>query len=630
MSPLPEDTTGSLEKTRERLYEPTAIPHAHIPLAAPADHTLPHTWQEEKPLQQVAAEYRGKQHVRYAGMFFITAFVFFILSLGAAGYFFYFGGNTVSVDKVTIDIQGPTTIAGGDTVPLSVTITNTNPVALENATIEIAFPSGTRSASNVLVSYPRYVENLGTLASGARITRSIKAVIFGGAGQTLTLPVLFSYGTAGSNADFAKKSSYALAVSSTPLSLSVDTLSETVSGKPLTLTLTVRSNANVPLNNVVIENELPFGFSVLSSSLPLNNSSFSLGTIAPGASKEVKLVGTLVGQDKEQRVFHFTVGTANASNDQTPAVAYMTQDATVIITSPFINTTLAINGDTSTNLVVMPGSHQNVSVSYTNTLSTSITNATVAITVSGSAVDYESIQTASGFYRSVDHTVVFSRDTDPSLAALAPGASGIGTFFFSTLSASALSVAPTLTLAISVSGTRVGQTNVPEDVSASVTKTVKVATVLVLSASALHSSGSLGNSGPVPPKVDKETTYTIVLGVQDKGSAVAGGTVTTVLPGYVKYTGLTNGVGTFSYNEAAHTVSWSTGDLAQGASAQAAFQVSFTPSLSQKGSVPSLTGPISFSGFDRFAGVQVTSSAGPATTETLGDAGYVPGNGIVQ
>ncbi len=623
-----EDTTGSLERTRRRLYNPAAVPEEkRVPLATAEAPSLPHEW-EKRPLPDIS--HRGERHVRIAGIFFIGAFIFFLISLGVVGYFFYFGGNTVSVDKVTVDIQGPTTIAGGDVVPLSLTITNKNPVALENATIGIEFPSGTRSAANVLTAYPRYTENLGELASGATVTRSIKAVVFGGAGQTLTLPVSLSYGTAGSNAVFVKKSSYALAISSTPLSVTVDSLSETVSGQPLTFTLTVRSNANVPLNNVVLAGVFPFGFSATSSSLPLNNSSFLLGTIAPGASKQVTLVGTLVGQDKEQLVFHFTVGTADTSTNQTPVIAYMTQDATITITAPFINTTLALNGDTSQNLVVTPGSNQSVSVSYANTLPTSITNATVAITVSGSAVDYNSIQTTSGFYRSTDHTIVFSRDTDPSLATLAPGASGIGTFSFSTLPAGALTSAPTLTFTISVSGTRVGQTNVPEEVSASASETVKVATAIMLTASSLHSSGSLSNSGPIPPRADQATTYSIVLSVQGQGSAVAGGAVTTILPSYVSYTNQTAGTGTFSYDDASHTVTWSTGDLAQGTSAQGVFQVSFTPSTSQKDSTPNLTGKVSFSGYDRFAGVQISATADPVTTETRGDPGYSSANAIVQ
>lgn len=627
MPPQPEDDTGSLERARERLYEPAAVALERPPFTASDTRELPHAWKETVLPRTLVG---GKRHVRLAGIFFVVAFIFFLASLSIAGYIFYVGGNSVSVDKVTVDVLGPTTIAGGDIAPLSLTITNRNSVAIENATIEIAFPSGTRSATDVLQAYPRYTENLGTLASGASVTRSVSAVLFGGSGQALTVPVSLSYSTAGSNAVFVRKSSYTFTVSTTPLSVSVNALTETVSGQPLTLTLAVRSNATIPINNVVLSGVFPFGFEVASSSVPLTNSSFLLGTLRPGASKTVTLTGTLLGQDSDQRVFHFTVGTAATAQDQTLAVTYMAQDASVTITAPFINTTLALNGDTSPTVIVSPGSLQNVTLSYANTLSTSVTNATVAVALAGDAVDYTSIRTTSGFYRSTDHTILFSRDTDPALGVLAPGASGIGTFTFSTLPAGTLVTSPIITFTISVSGTRTGQSNVPEQVSAVATKIAKVATAVTLGASSLHSSGLLRTSGPIPPSAGQATTYVIVWDTHNGGSPVAGGTVTATLPSYVSYTGQTTGAGSFSYDAAAHVVSWNTGDLVQGANVQGVFQVSLTPSTSQKGSAPQLTGSASFSGFDRFAGVQVSATADPVTTETKGDPGYVSTNAIVQ
>lgn len=622
----PEDDIGSLEKARANLYKPDApTEELRVPLTEGSEHTVPHAWEGPPPAPASAQH----PHVRIAVMFFTGTFVFFLIALAAAGYFFYFGGNSVSVDKIAIDIQGPTTIAGGDTVSLSVTITNKNPVAIDNATIEIGFPEGSRDAANVLQAYPRYTENLGTLPSGVTITRSIKVVVFGEAGQMLSLPISFSYGTTRSSATFEKKSSYALAISSTPLSLSVTTLTETVSGKPLTLTLAVRSNATTPLTNVVLAGAFPFGFSVVSSSIPLSESTFTLGTLQPGQTKTITLVGTLSGQENEQRVFRFTLGTAKSADDQTLAVTYMTQNTTVAITAPFLDATISLNGDTSSS-VITPQSNQSATVSYTNTLPTNITNATIAIAILGSAVDYDSIRTTSGFYRSLDHTIIFSKDTDPSLAQLAPGASGIGTFTFSTLSPETLPPSPTITFTISVSGTRVGQSNVPEAVNSSVTRVLKVATTVVFTASSLHTSAPFSTSGPIPPRANEATTYAIVLNVRNRGSAVAGGVVSTTLPSYVSYAGKTSGPGSFSYNESSREVTWNTGDLAQGGSAQGAFLVSLTPSSSQRGDAPALTGSLSFSGYDRFAGVQVGAVTEAVTTQTTGDPGYISIFGTVQ
>ncbi len=618
MTTHPEDDIGFLEEAKKRLYDPNnKIEDVRKPFPEPMKQQPPHSWGDTAPLARPAT----KKKMHFAGIFFTLAFLFFVASVGIAGYFLYFGGNAVSVNKIAIDIQGPTTIAGGDTVPLSLTITNKNSTTIQNATVEITFPDGTRDAADATKSYPRYTENLGTIASGASVTRSIKVVMFGGEGAPLNLPVSFSFETDNSNTVFVKKTSFALAVSSTPLSVSVDAPTQIVSDEPFILTLIARSNATTKMDNVVLTTALPFGFSVASSSLPLVDSSFLIGTLQPGASKKIIIAGSLKGQENEQQAFHFTIGTGKTENDQTLAVSYMTQDTLVTIGAPFISTTISINGNPASTIT--SGSVQSVSVSYANTLSTSVANTEVDVSISGAAVDYDSIKTSNGFYRSGDHTIVFSKDTDPSLASLAPGASGIGTFTFSTLAPESVPASSSITFSISASGSGVqsGSTHAK-------TETVKVATVVTFSSSALHSSGQFGNSGPIPPHAGSPTTYTIVWNAQNKGSAIAGGAVSAVLPSYVSYTGVASGG--FSFDKGSRTVTWNVGDISQKSTAQGSFQVSITPSTSQKGSAPKLVGQASFSGYDRFAGVQISALADPVTTETPQDPGYTSANGTVQ
>lgn len=625
MADIPDDLS-SLGRARERLYSPgAATPDTRASFDASGAPDLPHAWESE-PLKNSMP--RTHKHIRLASLFFFTAFAFFVVALAAAAYLFYSGSNSVSVNNVSIVSQGPTTIAGGDAVPLSLTITNKNSVAISNAVLEISFPPGSKNADNLSEDFPRYTEDLGSIEPGQVVTRSIKAVVFGGEGQEASIPISLSYGAAGSSATFVKRAEYVLAISSTPLSISVDAGVESVSGKPFTTTLTVRSNATVPLQNVVVSAAYPFGFAFTSATpAGSQNNTFLLGTLAPGSSRTITINGVLSGQQNDQRVFRFTVGTAKSDTESAIAVAYMSQDATVAITAPFIQTTFAINGETSGTSVLNAGARQSVTLSYTNTLTTAVTNAVVRVVITGSAVDYSSIQTNRGFYDSATRSILFSRDSDPALAVLAPGASGIGTFTFATLPA-AQSRDANITFTLSVSGTRVGQANVPEQISASLTRSAKVAGNVVLGASSLHSSGPFANTGPIPPVANQPTTYTIVWSATATGSPIADGTVSTKLPGYVTFANKTSGQ--ISYDAASRTVSWSVGDIASGASAQASFQVSLTPSTSQKGTAPALTGATTFSGYDRGAGVPITTGADAVTTETVGDPGYSSAKADVQ
>jgi len=618
-----EDDRGSLEVTRQSLYTPGTHKYEQAPMHSNNnEHIVAHKWEEDE--KQKKTSRKGTIHIRIAGIFLGISILFFLGALGTVAYFFYSGSNSISPNKITVSVLGPTTIAGGDTIPLSLTITNRNPTAIKNVVLEIDFPKGTRSGINMLRAYPRYIKNIGQIASGGVVTQSVKAVVFGGAGQTITLPISLSYTTTGSSATFIKKTSYSFSVSSTPLSVSVDTLSEAVSNKPVTFVITVRSNATVPVDNIILKTAFPFGFRETSSSLPLRNSNFFIGTLDPGASKKVTLTGTLAGQDKEQRVFHFTVGTAKSSQDHSLAVTYMTQTATVLITAPFITTKLSLNGDTLSNPVINPGSNQKATLSYTNTLPTTVTNALITVTLSGSAIDYNSVKTKNGFYNSVNHTILFSKDTDSSLESLAPNASGKDTFTFSTLPAGIF--APKVVLAVSVSGIRVGQSNVPENVTSTKVIQAKVSTKVIFIANSAYSSGD----GPMPPLVGKTTIYTIVWNVHNLGNAVAGGTVTATLPSYIFYTSNTFGNGNFTYDAVSHTVTWNTGNIIQGANTKGVFQISLTPSISQKGNPITLTGKPTFSGYDRFAGIQISANGSKVTTNIGGTIGATSENGIVQ
>lgn len=613
--PPNEDSLSSLERARERLYQQAAAQGtpAEFPLSPAKTRSVPRAWKETILPSTLTGP---KRHIRLATLFLGLSVAFFIIALVVAGFFFYLGGNSVSNSKIDIRIQGPSNISGGDTVPLSLIIVNKNPVALEEATIAIDFPPGTRSADDVLEPYLRYTEALGSVPSGATITRSISAVVFGGAGDSLELPISLTYKSPGSNSVFAKKLTYALTITSTPLSVSVDTVAEAVSGQPVTLTLNVRSNATVALDNVIVSSILPFGFTVTNSSVPLADGAFRLGTLEPGESKAITLTGTLEGQQNEQRVFRFTVGTSRSESDPQLGVTYMTQEASVLLTAPFISTALSVNGNTSANVTVNPGTQTSVTVSYTNTLSTTVTNATVSVKISGNGIDYDTIETSNGFYDSSTRSVVFSSDTDASFASLAPGASGVGSFTFETLPANRLGTGPTITFSTSVSGTRVGQSNVPETISATSVKSIKVASAVSISATAVRTEG------PMPPRAGEPTQFEVNWQVRGGSSAIADGTVSTTLPGYVEF-GASSGSGAVSYDSSSRKVTWKVGNLPQGGSSTASFTVVLTPSTSQSGTAPSLTGPSTFTGYDRFAGQNAVANAEAVTTETGDDDGVV-------
>jgi hypothetical protein len=293
----------------------------------------------------------------------------------------------------------------------------------------------------------------------------------------------------------------------------------------------------------------------------------------------------------------------------------------VALTAPFLAVSVSIDGSDADGAVVAPGKAVHASVSWKNTLSTAVQDARISVALTG-AVDPRSITADQGFYQSSSQTIVFDRDTDPALATLAPGATGVGSFTFTVPeNAGGSSKGSSVGIQVSIQGNRTDANNVPQQVTASETKTLKVAGAFNVSTASSHAGG------PVPPTPGQKTTYAVTWRVS-AGSSVAGAKAVATLPSYATYVGAS--AAGIAYDDSTRKVTWTIGDLSAGQSPQAVFQVSILPSTSQVGSSPVLVSAPTLTGYDRFAATNLTFTGAAATTETPGDPGYSPGDGDVQ
>lgn len=624
---------GALEELRQKLYSNEGVTDRSFDrelanrVPGPSE-----TWKT--PISPEKNMKKTSSHkLSGAAIFFGAAVLFFVASAGVSAYMFLKGGRAVSTDNVIISVQGPTTIAAGDTVPLLIRIENKNPVPISATELTVAFPEGSRSADLVTEPIARFVDTLGELAPGEIVSRTVRVVLFGEERQILSIPMSLSYKTTASNAVFVKEKPYEIAMTSSPLSVSVSSLSEISVGQPLTFSVLVRSNAVTPLENVGLSIEYPFGFTELEASEESRAPGvFSLGTIAPGQERKFTVSGTLSGLEGDERVFRFAAGTLSEAGN-TLALSYSTRTHGVAIAAPFLATEVALNGGTGDTIVVAPGEMIEGSLAWVNTLASTIQDGEIRVEISGDAFDRESVRVTRGFYFSSNSIIIFTSEYNSSLRTIQPGDRGVANFSFRTKTAEELGslLNPTVTMRVSVSGKRVSETAVPEQLASVVTRMVKVGSGADLTSDIVRTVGPFVNTGPWPPAPDLETTYTVRLGITNSINSVADGVVRTTLPSYVRFTNNTSAtVGTVSYNESTREVSWNPGALAPGASVSAAFQIAFLPSTLQRGTSPILVAEQRFSAYDRFVQTTITDSAPPLTTQASNDPEYRPQYGSVQ
>lgn len=632
--PLEEaDDLSTLERLRRKLYAPKETPAPVVPrlsVETPHESGVAQAWEPEPVAPVVITE--PKKGLSWPLKFLIGTVVFFCIALLAGAYFLFMGGRAVSNEQMRVSIDGPTSIGSGDTLTLLISLENNNPAVATETMLSLTFPESARSPENPEAPYPFYEDTVGDIQPGGVVTRSVRVQLYGSENDRIRIPLRFEYRVPGSNALFYRELTYETTISRSPLSIRAEAVGEALAGRPLTLSVTVRSNADTTLENVAVLAAYPFGFAPRRGEGPV----YPVGTLAPGEERTITVSGTLTGEEQEERVFRFSAGTAEAG-ETTLAASYASTQSTVSLTKPFIAVALAINNNEGSMPVIATGEIVQGSVSWLNALAADIVDPQITVTLSGDALDSTSVSTSNGFYRSSDRTIVFSRERDASLAQLAAGASGNGLFTFKTKSSDELAGMrnPTVTATVSVSGRRIGESNVLERVDGAITRNIMVQTAVAFTPASLYSTGAFRNTGPWPPVADQETTYTIKLELANTVNSVADGTVTGTLPSYVRYTGQTSGSGAVSYNAATRTVTWKAGELAPGvgygtAATTAQFQVALLPSASQRGTSPVLMSGIIFTGTDRFTQQTISLTRPELTTQTQFDPSYTPGKETVR
>lgn len=542
---------------------------------------------------------------------FIGSLVFFVVALVFAAFLFFSGNNTVSTRNVSITIDGPTEIRAGDPLQLQVAVTNRNSVPMELTDLVIEFPAGTRSETDISVELPRLRESLGSIQPGESVNKTIRAVVFGSSNTDVEIKATVEYRVPSSNAIFYGEQTYTLPISQSPASISIDALKEIISGQETTLTVTVTSNIQDVLDNMLLVADYPPGFSFTSASpSPFAGSSvWRLGDIEPGGERTITIRGSFTGEDGDDRVTKFTTGSEKEGIEGELAAPLAAGDTTVTLAKPFVSASLALNGNTTTEYVAERGDAIRGDIRWTNNLPTRVQDVEIVVSLDGAIIDKNSVSADRGFYRSSNNTISWNKETDPKLADLAPGESGVSTFSISSLPLGQGTFRnPEIKLFVTVSARRITEANVPERVESSAESTVLIGSDLTLQPT-LSSAG-----GPIPPTADQETSYNVSWVVSNNANALANTSVSAVLPGYVEWKGSSNP--NVSFNSIGGIVTWDIGDLGAGEARTATFQIGFTPSVSQVGSAPTLVSDQRVYGFDRFTRTQIERALKALTSKS--------------
>lgn len=479
--------------------------------------------------------------------------------------------------------------------------------------------------------------DFGAIAAGDSVVKTVKPVLFGEKDSVKQIKISVDYKARGSNAAFSKEKTFDITIKSSPVILTINVPQEVNAGQDIEIKIDVASNSNALIRDLLVRAEYPFGFTFVSANPPptFDANVWRIGDLNPKDKHTLVVKGRMEGQNEEERTFRFMTGTASPTDEKQIAIGYVATQQSLSIKKPFIGLSLQLNGQ-SQERIISAGERVQGTLLWSNNLPVAINDAMIQIKLSGKGLDRNQVSAgAGGFFRSFDNTITWDKNSMPILRSIEPGESGSVGFTFSALPSSPQLLAQgrdmDILVGAKVTGTRV-QSGAPQEIKSDVSGLAKIGTNLVVNGRALYSIGPFANTGPIPPKAEKETTYTVVLDISNSFNDVADVTLTTQLPPYVRWLGEVNpSTEQVLYDESTRTVSWNIPDMRAGvgytsSSKEMAFQISFLPSLSQVGTTPELTGFLSVVGTDRFTGGLIESEKSALSTRLNNDPSFRNGD----
>ena len=577
-----------------------------------------------------------------AGSFFrkilTFAIIFFTVSAGLLVYMFYGGWNVISANNVDVSFLGPVTISAGSELDFDVVISNQNHSPIENVTLYIDYPDGTKAAQNITADFLHDKQSVGEILSNGSVHRTARSILFGELNSLQNLKVAVTYGLKNSNATFRKEKTYDVSISSTPLTIQITHPKQTVSGEQVDFDALVSSNSSVPLTNILLKIDYPFGFSFTSADpQPTYDSNYWLiPTLSPGEKKHFSIRGGLQGEEGDERVFRYSIGAQNANNNKAIAVRYLSQPESVFVQKTPLAVSLVLDNSSNSTFVTTQGNNILGTVLVTNNTPSIITNAAVRVAFSGALYDAQSVRAGQGFFQSIDNTILWDKMSNSHLASLQPGDSVSLSFNFSTLQpGNAPLKNGKMGIVASVRGEDSSQGSVSHALSYSQTKVVQTQSSVAVGSNLTFSIGPFANKGAVPPKVNLPTTYTVTLSAKDSTNDARAAEVHAFLPIYVHWLGVTSPSSeVLTWNPDKSEVIWRIGDMVAGTGygrpqRQVSFQIQLLPSLSQVGTSPDVLQGVDINAIDSFTSATLENSTDNLTTQMPTDPKFSSDPGAV-
>lgn len=609
----------TLEELQKKIYKPGAE-FEHRPEAP--EIFQPGQRPEKKPTAEWQDEERKKISLKHKRRLIIGASVVGLVFVATISFWVWRGLTSFNKSGIVLAITGAERVTSGEEIVYKVKYQNNTRLDLKNARLVFYFPEGAlpNNGGDLVQS-----SNLPDLPSGQNNTLEFSAKIVGLKGELKQARAELSYQPGTIVSQFINKADFSTEIISVPLALHFNLPEKLVGEQVFNFSLDYLNQADIAFDDMELIIEYPDGF-VFESATPEpieEDNVWLLGHLMAQQQGRISIKGSITGKENELKNFKARIGTRQDKE----FIAYAEAVGTLQISVSPLFVSQTING--ATDLIVQGGQELNYIITYKNTSAVGIQDVTITSKLEGKALDMSTIRLDKGSFNGATQQITWKASNLPDLAYLAPNQSGEVSFSVKLKDDWPINDLTdknfTVVNVINIDTSQKPLALKDIEVAGQSRSECKIASQLSLRSMGFYYDNIFVNSGPIPPKVEQTTTYTIKWQLVNTGNDLRDVMVSASLPPHVKWQDKISPTDEkLKYDSATGLLVWQVGSLPASTGVllpvrQVAFQISITPGTAHVGSLVELVGPSSARGQDTFTNLELTSDKESIDTDLPDD-----------
>lgn len=548
----------------------------------------------------------------------ISSIVFLaVVVLSGAG--FYYWLTSFKKSQVDFSVSGPAQVASGEPVSYAISYWNNTKQILQNAVLTIRYPQ------DAIVPGGKVIQNidLGSIGIGGGGKQEVTLAFIGPDKSIQKLQAGLSYKPQNTSSTFENESIKETAIQGSALSIDLKTPDTVLPGVRNVYNIHYKNNTDKVFKNAAIEIDYPSEFNFISSDKPpaKNNNSWNLGDLNPNEEGDIVVSGTLKNVTNVQ--FSLAIGVIEDSK-----FFKFTKTSSQINLAPLpLKLDISVNNETS--ITANPGDFLQFKIRYENNAGIALSDVVLKAKLDGLMYDLPTLKT-DGFYNSVTDTIVWNAANQAQFKSLSPNESGEVNFQINVRPRHVIRTFRDKNFLLQVSATMETLTVPPSLAVKSLSVTndiaIKVNTKADLKSKGYYYDSVLKNSGPIPPRVNQTTTFTIHWLITNYSSDLENVVVKAILPEGVKWLDKKAGAGSalLEFNERTNELIWNVGKVQAATGVlldpyEVIFQLALTPSITKVGNVVPIIGDATLNSEDLFTGNSISATAQAVKTDMPDD-----------